>query len=132
MEGSGDQSSCSAGDCGASNSNLNCDSICAAQGKTCDQASIDSLTTTASIHAAFAAAGFTCSSSNDDMGCETRYGGGHCASWGSPYLYNQNNYLSEGRCFFGAGSSPNTHALCSQNHADGNHRRLCPCQKLAE
>jgi hypothetical protein len=104
---------------------------------TCHQASIDSLTTTASVHAAFAAAGFTCNPDKDDDKCQTEDGGGAerdvndlslCAQWGSPYLYNQQNYLNEGRCFFGDGSQTYQHARCEKDHDDGNHRRLCPCK----
>ena len=103
---------------------LSCDEVCSERGSSCDGAAINSLTTQDRVFAAFAAAGFTCQVA--DTGCETRYGGNHCDRWGSPYLYNQPNYLKQGRCFYGLGSPH--HASCSQRPVDGNHRRLCPCE----
>ena len=103
---------------------LSCDEVCSERGSSCDGAAINSLTTQDRVFTAFAAAGFTCQVA--DTGCETRYGGNHCDRWGSPYLYNQPNYLNQGRCFYGLGSPH--HASCSQRVVDGNHRRLCPCE----
>jgi len=133
MEGNGDSTSCTNGNCGPScsngNCNRNCDKICAAKDRICDQASIDGLTTTTKIHEAFQAAGFECK--HDDAGCETRFGGGHCARWGSPYLFNnQLNLVSRQRCFFGDGIT-HKHAQCQENHMDPRHRRLCPCAMKA-
>merc|ERR1719305_1170958 len=114
---------CAIGDCGESEAK-NCDAICAAQGKVCDQTSLNALTNRWFTHSAFHNAGFQCEI--DDRSCES--GRGSCAAFGSPYLSNVKSDLMKGKCSWGDGKR-HAHASCDRNHVGDANRRLCPCKK---
>ena len=103
-----------------------CDDVCQqTMGTTCNQAAMDALTDDASVIAAYASAGYTCSSTSLSHNCEPN----NCVSWGAPYMHNSHMGTGQaGICFGGTPSSgTNRVAPCNQKPVDGWHRRLCAC-----
>jgi len=103
-----------------------CDEVCAAGGSTCSQMALDDLNSKDMIYLMekYALAGFTCSGP-PSQACA---GGSNCVRWGSPYIHNGHHHGKHGDCW--GGSQPSV-APCGQRPSDGNHRRLCPCNRLA-
>jgi len=94
-----------------------CDVVCADNGKTCSQSSLDNLNNN---DAAFAAAFDAWSPGHCkkwNTGCT---GGNNCAAWGSPFIHS--SHVNDHLCWRG---SPV--AACGQRPVDGHDRRLCPC-----
>lgn len=87
-----------------------CDTICASVGKTCDSATLATLTDAAVVQAAFVAAGQTCNQ-------VTLLGNWHAESWGMPYMWSNNGICTYSSVAASCGATPN----------DGNNRRLCAC-----
>ena len=107
-----------------------CDDVCQqTMGTTCNQAAMDALTDDASVIAAYASAGYTCSSTSLAHNCEPN----NCVSWGAPYMHNSHMGTGQaGICFGGTPSSgTNRVAPCNQKPVDGWHRRLCACMAPA-